>query len=160
MYYGTAELSMTAIPETLQAAGYLQLTQMVKFCCSFLLAKIRSENCAEIMKRLDDFGVNAEGVGEKLDSFVLENFVPLMSRPDFLSYLSFEKLTSYLDNDLSRFPETELCEAVESWLRHDRSRWRRTDIITKNIRFCFMTPSGVFEKVGALESNAQDSSFC
>ncbi|CAI5772351.1 Hypothetical predicted protein [Podarcis lilfordi] len=114
--------------------------------------KICLENCAEIMRLLDDFGVNIEGVREKLDSFLLENFVPLMARPDFLSYLSFEKLMTYLDNDrLSRFPEIELYEAVQAWLRHDRRRWRHTDTIIQNIRFCLMTPSSVFEKVKTSE---------
>ncbi|XP_074460755.1 kelch-like protein 15 isoform X3 [Larus michahellis] len=152
MYYGTIELSMNTVHEILQAAMYVQLIEVVKFCCSFLLAKICLENCAEIMRLLDDFGVNIEGVREKLDSFLLENFVPLMSRPDFLSYLSFEKLMSYLDNDhLSRFPEIELYEAVQAWLRHDRRRWRHTDTIIQNIRFCLMTPSSVFEKVKTSE---------
>lgn len=160
MYYGTIELSMSTVHEILQAAMYVQLIEVVKFCCSFLLAKICLENCAEIMRLLDDFGVNIEGVREKLDTFLLDNFVPLMSRPDFLSYLSFEKLMSYLDNDhLSRFPEIELYEAVQSWLRHDRRRWRHTDTIIQNIRFCLMTPSSVFEKVGAFERNRQNSSF-
>ncbi|XP_072850385.2 kelch-like protein 15 isoform X2 [Pogona vitticeps] len=152
MYYGTIELSMTTVHEILQAAMYVQLIEVVKFCCSFLLAKICLENCAEIMRLLDDFGVNIEGVREKLDSFLLENFVPLMARPDFLSYLSFEKLMTYLDNDhLSRFPEIELYEAVQAWLRHDRRRWRHTDTIIQNIRFCLMTPSSVFEKVKTSE---------
>ncbi|TKC52397.1 hypothetical protein EI555_017480, partial [Monodon monoceros] len=128
-------LHMSTVHEILQAATYVQLIQVVKFCCSFLLAEICLENCAEIMRLLDDFGVNIEGVREKLDAFLLDNFVPLMSRPDFLSYLSFEKLMSYLDNDhLSRFPEIELYEAVQSWLRHDRRRWRHTDTVIQNIR--------------------------
>ncbi|KAJ1117040.1 hypothetical protein NDU88_005240 [Pleurodeles waltl] len=160
MYYGNIELSMATVHEILQAAMYVQLTEVVKFCCSFLMVKICLDNCAEIMRLLDDFSVNIEGVREKLDKFLLENFVPLMSRPDFLSYLSFEKLMSYLENDLlSRFPEIELYESVQAWLRHDRRRWRHTDTIIQNIRFCLMTPSSVFEKVGAFESSSQDSSL-
>ncbi|XP_075581397.1 LOW QUALITY PROTEIN: kelch-like protein 15 [Pelecanus crispus] len=152
MYYGTIELSMNTVCEILQASLLVQLLEVVKFCHSFLLAKICVENCAEIMRLLDDFGVSIEGVGEKLDSFLLENFVPLLSRADFLSYLSFEKLLSVLDNDrLSRFPEIELYEAVQAWLRHDRRRWRHTDTIVQNIRFCLMTPSSVLEKVKASE---------
>lgn len=159
MYYGTIDLSMATVHEILQAAMYVQLTEVVKFCCSFLMAKICLDNCAEIMRLLDDFSVDVEGVREKLDTFLLENFVPLMARPDFLSYLSFEKLKSYLDNDrLSRFPEIELYEAVQAWLRHDRRRWRHTDTIIQNIRFCLMTPSHVCEKVGEFETPRQDSS--
>lgn len=158
MYYGTIDLSMATVHEILQAAMYVQLTEVVKFCCSFLMAKICLDNCAEIMRLLDDFSVDVEGVREKLDTFLLENFVPLMARPDFLSYLSFEKLKSYLDNDrLSRFPEIELYEAVQAWLRHDRRRWRHTDSIIQNIRFCLMTPSHVCEKVGEFETPRQDS---
>lgn len=160
MYYGNIDLSMATVHEILQAAMYVQLTEVVKFCCSFLMAKICLDNCAEIMRLLDDFSVDAEGVREKLDTFLLENFVPLMARPDFLSYLSFEKLKSYLDNDrLSRFPEIELYEAVQAWLRHDRRRWRHTDTIIQNIRFCLMTPSHVYEKVSEFESTRQDSSL-
>ncbi|KAM4047970.1 kelch-like protein 15 isoform 2-T2 [Anomaloglossus baeobatrachus] len=152
MYYGNIDLSMATVHEILQAAMYVQLTEVVKFCCSFLMAKICLENCAEIMRLLDDFSVDVEGVREKLDTFLLENFVPLMARPDFLSYLSFEKLKTYLDNDrLSRFPEIELYEAVQAWLRHDRRRWRHTDTIIQNIRFCLMTPSHVYEKVKTSE---------
>lgn len=160
MYYGTIELTMDTVHEILQAAMYVQLTEVVKFSCSFLLAKICLDNCAEIMKLLEDFSVNIEGVREQLDSFLLENFIPLMSRPDFLSYLSYEKLMFYLDSDrLSRFSEIELYEAVQAWLRHDRRRWRHTDSIIQNIRFCLMTPSQIFEKVGEFESSRQDSSF-
>lgn len=75
-----------------QAAMYVQLTEAVEFCCSFLLAKICLENCAEVMRLLEDFSVGVEGVQEQLDNFLLDNFVPLMSRPDFLSYLSLERL--------------------------------------------------------------------
>lgn len=116
MYYGSLELSMPTVQEILQvtrtqfngapcepqnsirvflspqAAMYVQLTEAVEFCCSFLLAKICLENCAEVMRLLEDFSVGVEGVQEQLDNFLLENFVPLMSRPDFLSYLSLERL--------------------------------------------------------------------
>ncbi|XP_028813191.1 kelch-like protein 15 [Denticeps clupeoides] len=152
MYYGSLELSMLTVQEILQAAMYVQLTEAVEFCCSFLLAKICLENCAEVMRLLEDFSVGVEGVQEQLDAFLLENFVPLMGRPDFLSYLSLEKLMAYLDSDqLSRFPEIELYEAVQSWLRHDRRRWRHTDAVVQNLRFCLMTPANVFEKVKTSE---------
>lgn len=55
---------------------------------------------------------------------------------------------AYLNSDaLSRFPEIELYEAVQAWLRHDRRRWRHTDTIVQSIRFCLMTPANIFEKV-------------
>lgn len=76
----------------LQAAMYVQLKEAVEFCCSFLLTKICLENCAEVMRLLEDFSVGVEGVQEQLDNFLLDNFVPLMSRPDFLSYLGLERL--------------------------------------------------------------------
>ncbi|XP_051970758.1 kelch-like protein 15 isoform X1 [Xyrauchen texanus] len=152
MYYGSLELSMITVQEILQAAMYVQLTEAVEFCCSFLLAKICLENCAEVMRLLEDFSVGVEGVQEQLDAFLLENFVPLMSRPDFLSYLSLEKLMAYLDSDqLSRFPEIELYEAMQAWLRHDRRRWRHTDAVVQNLRFCLMTPANIFEKVKTSE---------
>ncbi|XP_016350769.1 kelch-like protein 15 isoform X3 [Sinocyclocheilus anshuiensis] len=152
MYYGSLELSMLTVQEILQAAMYVQLTEAVEFCCSFLLAKICLENCAEVMRLLEDFSVGVEGVQEQLDAFLLENFVPLMSRPDFLSYLSLEKLMAYLDSDqLSRFPEIELYESVQAWLRHDRRRWRHTDAVVQNLRFSLMTPANIFEKVKTSE---------
>ncbi|XP_010888368.1 kelch-like protein 15 isoform X1 [Esox lucius] len=152
MYYGSLELSMVTVQEILQAAMYVQLTEAVEFCCSFLLSKICLENCAEVMRLLEDFSVGVEGVQEQLDNFLLENFVPLMSRPDFLSYLSLEKLQVYLDSDaLSRFPEIELYESVQAWLRHDRRRWRHTDSVVQSLRFCLMTPANVFEKVKTSE---------
>lgn len=160
---------------------YVQLTEAVEFCCSFLLAKICLENCAEVMRLLEDFSVGVEGVQEQLDNFLLDNFVPLMSRPDFLSYLGLERLQvrwraegvtavhlllllltddllllllsllqAYLNSDaLSRFPEIELYEAVQAWLRHDRRRWRHTDTIVQSVRFCLMSPADIFEKVGS-----------
>ncbi|XP_019748687.1 kelch-like protein 15 [Hippocampus comes] len=152
MYYGSLELSMPTVQEILQAAMYVQLTEAVEFCCSFLLAKICLENCAEVMRLLEDFSVGVEGVQEQLDNFLLDNFVPLMSRADFLSYLSLEKLQAYLNSDaLSRYPEIELYEAVQSWLRHDRRRWRHTDTIVQSVRFCLMTPANIFEKVKTSE---------
>lgn len=57
-------------------------------------------------------------------------------------------LQAYLNSDaLSRFPEIELYEAVQTWLRHDRRRWRHTDTIVQSLRFCLMTPANIFEKV-------------
>ncbi|XP_052358214.1 kelch-like protein 15 isoform X5 [Oncorhynchus keta] len=148
MYYGSLELSMVTVQEILQAAMYVQLTEVVEFCCSFLLSKICLENCAEVMRLLEDFSVGVEGVQEQLDNFLLENFVPLMSKPDFLLYLSLERLQAYLDSDaLSRFPEIELYESVQAWLRHDRRRWRHTDTVVQSLRFCLMTAANVFEKV-------------
>ncbi|XP_057679848.1 kelch-like protein 15 isoform X1 [Corythoichthys intestinalis] len=152
MYYGSLELSMITVQEILQAAMYVQLTEAVEFCCSFLLAKICLENCAEVMRLLEDFSVGAEGVQERLDDFLLDNFVPLMSRADFLSYLSLERLQAYLNSDaLSRYPEIELYEAAQSWLRHDRRRWRHADAVVRSVRFCLMTPADIFEKVKTSE---------
>ncbi|XP_077592158.1 kelch-like protein 15 isoform X2 [Stigmatopora nigra] len=152
MYYGSLELSMATVQEILQAAMYVQLTEAVDFCCSFLLAKICLENCAEVMRLLEDFSVGAEGVQERLDDFLLDNFVPLMSRADFLSYLSLERLQAYLNSDaLSRYPEIELYEAAQSWLRHDRRRWRHADAVVRSVRFCLMTPADIFEKVKTSE---------
>lgn len=90
--------SITTSPPVAQAAMYVQLTEAVEFCCSFLLAKICLENCAEVMRLLEDFSVGVEGVQEQLDNFLLDNFVPLMSRPDFLSYLSLERLQVLISN--------------------------------------------------------------
>ncbi|XP_028289813.1 kelch-like protein 15 [Gouania willdenowi] len=152
MYYGSLELSMITVQEILQAAMYVQLTEAVEFCCSFLLAKICLENCAEVMKVLEDFSVAVEGVQETLNNFLLQNFVPLMNRTDFLSHLSLERLQSFLSSDaLSRFPEVDLYESVQSWLRHDRRRWRHTDAIVQSLRFCLMTPADIFEKVKTSE---------
>ena len=92
----TSILSHFLLPA--QAAMYVQLTDAVEFCCSFLLAKICLENCAEVMRLLEDFSVGVEGVQEQLDNFLLHNFVPLMSRPDFLSYLSLERLQVSVGN--------------------------------------------------------------
>ncbi|KAG9331923.1 hypothetical protein JZ751_016585 [Albula glossodonta] len=150
MYYGRLELSMPTVQEILQAAMYVQLREAVRFCCSFLLAQMCLENCAEVTRLLEDFGLGSEGmqeregVQERLDAFLLDNFVPLMSRPEFLSYLSLEKLVAYLSSDqLSRFPEIQLYEAAQAWLRHDRRRWRHTDTVVQNLRFCLMTPAHV-----------------
>nr|XP_023829112.1 kelch-like protein 15 [Salvelinus alpinus] len=101
MYYGSLELSMVTVQEILQAAMYVQLTEVVEFCCSFLLSKICLENCAEVMRLLEDFSVGVEGVQEQLDNFLLENFVPLMSKPDFLLYLSLERLQVWWKNYVS-----------------------------------------------------------
>lgn len=90
-----------------QAAMYVQLTEAVEFCCSFLLAKICLENCAEVMRLLEDFSVGVEGVQEQLDNFLLDNFVPLMSRPDFLSYLGLERLQVRLLSGFKVKPRTD-----------------------------------------------------
>lgn len=37
---------------------------------------------------------------------------------------------------------------MQTWLRHDRRRWRHTDTIVQSLRFCLMTPANIFEKVG------------
>lgn len=66
------------------------------------------------------------------------------------SHLCPSVIQAYLNSDaLSRFPEIELYEAVQAWLRHDRRRWRHTDTIVQSIRFCLMTPANIFEKVSA-----------
>lgn len=140
MYYGSLELSMPTVQEILQvapltltrapvllfvpglietlliwlclqAAMYVQLKEAVEFCCSFLLTKICLENCAEVMRLLEDFSVGVEGVQEQLDNFLLDNFVPLMSRPDFLSYLGLERLQVFMvfDYRLSARQAADFC---------------------------------------------------
>lgn len=78
-------------------------------------------------------------------------------------------LQAYLNSDaLSRFPEIELYEAVQAWLRHDRRRWRHTDTIVQSVRFCLMSPADIFEKVGSYflslrsphPTPRSDSSYC
>ncbi|XP_070291756.1 kelch-like protein 15 [Salvelinus sp. IW2-2015] len=112
MYYGSLELSMVTVQEILQAAMYVQLTEVVEFCCSFLLSKICLENCAEVMRLLEDFSVGVEGVQEQLDNFLLENFVPLMSKPDFLLYLSLERLQVWWELEGPQVPLRPDCLAI------------------------------------------------
>ena len=68
---------------------------------------------------------------------------------------------AYLDSDaLSRFPEIELYESVQAWLRHDRRRWRHTDAVVQSLRFCLMTAANVFEKVRHTQDESHGSHVC
>ncbi|XP_031800368.1 kelch-like protein 15 [Sarcophilus harrisii] len=68
MYFGYIELSMNTVYEILKGAINIKLKEVVNFCCSFLLSKISLENSGEILKFLDEFGINMEGAREKLFS--------------------------------------------------------------------------------------------
>ncbi|CAH2295448.1 kelch 22 [Pelobates cultripes] len=110
IYTSELELSVNDVQETLSAACQLQITEVIKFCCDFLISWVDEENILELYKLADLFHLIQ--LSEHLDSFVHKNFITF-SRSQIYRQLPLEKVYSLLSsNHLEVESENEVYEGA------------------------------------------------
>uniref|UniRef100_A0A8C5LNL2 Kelch-like protein 22 n=1 Tax=Leptobrachium leishanense TaxID=445787 RepID=A0A8C5LNL2_9ANUR len=110
IYTSELELSIYDVHETLAAACQLQITEVIKFCCDFLITWVDEENILELYKLADLFHLMR--LNDHLDAFVHKNFITF-SRTQMFRQLPIEKVYSLLNsNQLEVGSENEVYEGA------------------------------------------------
>ncbi|XP_053557953.1 kelch-like protein 22 isoform X2 [Bombina bombina] len=110
IYTSEIELSFHNVQETLAAACQLQISEVIKYCCDFLMSWVDEENVLELYKLADLFHLNV--FSEQLDNFVLKNFITF-SRTQMYRQLPLDKIFSLLSsNKLEVMSENEVYEGA------------------------------------------------
>ncbi|XP_020852146.1 kelch-like protein 22 [Phascolarctos cinereus] len=96
IYTSELELSLHNVQETLVAACQLQIPEIIRFCCDFLMSWVDDENILDVYKLADLFELGR--LTEQLDSYVLRNFVAFC-RTDRYRQLPLDKVYALLSSD-------------------------------------------------------------
>lgn len=110
IYTAELELTLGNVQEILTAACQLQIPEVIKFCCDFLMSWVDEENILDMYRLADLFELNH--LSAQLDSYVLKNFVAF-SKTEIYRQLPLEKVYSLLSsNFLEVTSENEVYEGA------------------------------------------------
>ncbi|KAG8455865.1 hypothetical protein GDO86_001888 [Hymenochirus boettgeri] len=110
IYTSELELNIQNVQETLAAACQLQISEVVHFCCDFLVSWVDEENVLELYKLADIFHLNQ--LTEQLDTFVLRHFSTFLETQMYRQ-LPLDKVYSLLNsNRLEVTSENEVYEGA------------------------------------------------
>ncbi|XP_015679936.1 kelch-like protein 22 [Protobothrops mucrosquamatus] len=97
IYTSDLELGLNNVQEILAASCQLQISEIIKFCCDFLMLWVDDENIVDMYRLADLFDLCY--LIEKLDSYFLKNFVTL-SKTETYRQLPLEKVCALLNSNL------------------------------------------------------------
>nr|XP_056715815.1 kelch-like protein 22 [Euleptes europaea] len=97
IYTSELELSLNNVQEILTAACQLQIPEVIKFCCDFLMSWVDDENILDVYRLADLFDLSH--LSEQLDSYILKNFVTF-SKTQMYRQLPLEKVYALLSSNL------------------------------------------------------------
>ena len=118
MYTGILDIDNENVLDILEFAHYLQIDEIVKFCCKFLEPAIDIHNCFEI------FGIaslyESASLLESVKVFIENNLDGIISAEGF-GMLSKENLVDCIVTPGQKGVQAEkMCNAVIAWIKHDR----------------------------------------
>lgn len=96
IYTSELEIGIHNVQEILAAACQLQISEVISFCCDFLISWVDEENVVEVYKLAELFHLHQ--LSQQLDTFVLKNFITF-SRTQIYRQLPLEKVYSLLSNN-------------------------------------------------------------
>ncbi|XP_063171979.1 kelch-like protein 22 isoform X3 [Candoia aspera] len=97
IYTSELELGLNNVQEILAASCQLQISEIIKFCCDFLMLWVDDENIVDMYRLADLFDLSY--LTEKLDSYFLKNFVTF-SKTEMYRQLPLEKVYALLSSNL------------------------------------------------------------
>ncbi|XP_054852656.1 kelch-like protein 22 [Eublepharis macularius] len=97
IYTSELELGLHNVQEILTAACQLQIPEVIKFCCDFLMSWVDDENILDVYRLADLFDLSH--LSEQLDSYILKNFVTF-SKTEMYRQLPLEKVYALLSSNL------------------------------------------------------------
>ncbi|KAJ7309776.1 hypothetical protein JRQ81_007843 [Phrynocephalus forsythii] len=110
IYTSELEVSLNNVQEILAAACQLQIPEVIKFCCDFLMAWVDDENILDVYRLAELFDLMH--LSEQLDAYILKNFVAF-SKTETYRQLPLEKVYALLSsNALEVSSENEVYEGA------------------------------------------------
>ncbi|XP_057708905.1 kelch-like protein 9 [Corythoichthys intestinalis] len=144
IYTSKVSLDMSNLQDTLEAANFLQVMPVLKFCNQLLSSEITVDNCVEVEGIASDLIL--EDVQKNVSEFVGRNLSTLVQCDRYLQ-LSEKTIVGVLaSNSLRGFSEMELYHIAKGWLAHDCAKRRHSIYaLMRHIRFPLMSPSELIQ---------------
>lgn len=117
IYTGEVEITEENVKELVFAGDYLLIASLKEKGSFFLEETLSPSNCLSVRAFSEKF--DCEGLIDKSEGFILDNFVAVSKSEEFLhlSFSEIEKLISL--DDVIVESEEQVYEAVISWVKHD-----------------------------------------
>ena len=117
VYTGEVEITEDNVKELVFAGDYLLIERLKDKGSCYLEETLSPSNCLSVRAFSEKF--DCEGLMDKSESFILDNFVAVSKSEEFLhlSYSEIEKLICL--DDVIVEAEEQVYEAVISWIKHD-----------------------------------------
>ncbi|KRX61952.1 Kelch-like protein 3 [Trichinella sp. T9] len=118
----TSEIAITAenVQHILIAADLLEMSEVTNCCCEFLKSQLNPSNCIGIQEFAEHHSCIALSIFARV--YCEQHFDEVIKNEEYLS-LSLENLLQIISSDnLKTRCESDVCEAVMKWIRHDLER--------------------------------------
>ncbi|KAL1243034.1 Kelch-like protein [Trichinella spiralis] len=118
----TSEIAITAenVQYILIAADLLEMSEVTNCCCEFLKSQLSPSNCIGIQEFAEHHSCIALSIFARV--YCEQHFNEVIKNEEYLS-LSLENLLQIISSDnLKTRCESDVCEAVMKWTRHDLER--------------------------------------
>ncbi|KAL3969581.1 basement membrane-specific heparan sulfate proteoglycan core protein [Sarotherodon galilaeus] len=144
IYTSKVSLDMGNLQDTLEAANFLQVMPVLRFCNQLLSSEITIDNCVEVERIATDLLL--EDVQQNIGEFVSQNLSELVECGRYLELSETSMANALSSNSLKGFSELELYHIARGWLDHEPAK-RRTSVyaLMRHIRFPLMSPSELIQ---------------
>ncbi|TRZ00145.1 hypothetical protein DNTS_028229 [Danionella cerebrum] len=159
-YVYTAEIQVTEenVQVLLPAAGLLQLQEVKKACCEFLITQLHPTNCLGI-RAFADLHACMELLN-LANTFAEQHFSEVVQSEEFLN-LGMDQVCSLISSDKLTIPsEEKVFEAVIAWVMHDRDvRQEHMAHLMEHVRLPLLSREYLVQRVEE-ETLVKNSSAC
>lgn len=144
IYTSKVSLDMGNLQDTLEAANFLQVMPVLRFCNQLLSSEITIDNCVEVERIATDLLL--EDVQQNIGEFVSQNLSELVECGRYLELSETSMANALSSNSLKGFSELELYHIARGWLDHEPAK-RRTSVfaLMRHIRFPLMSPNELIQ---------------
>lgn len=144
IYTSKVSLDMGNLQDTLEAANFLQVMPVLRFCNQLLSSEITIDNCVEVERIALD--LHLEDVQLNIGEFVSQNLSVLVECDRYLHLSETTMANALASNSLEGFTEMELYHIARGWLENDHPN-RRSSVyaLMRHIRFPLMSPSELIQ---------------
>lgn len=144
IYTSKVSLDLGNLQDTLEAANFLQVMPVLKFCNQLLSSEITIDNCVEVERIAIDLLL--EDVQLNIGEFLSQNLSALVESGRYLQLSADTMASALASNSLEGFSEMELYHIAKNWLDHDlQNRRSSAYALMRHIRFPLMSPSELIQ---------------
>lgn len=154
IYTSKVSLDMGNLQDTLEAANFLQVMPVLRFCNQLLCSEVTTENCVEVERIATD--LNLQDVLANIGEFVSQNLSSLLESGLHLQLSANTMAKALSSNALKGFSEMELYQIAREWLDHDApNRLASVHTLMRHIRFPLMSPTELIQ-ISQAEEDGSD----
>lgn len=148
MYTGKVRITELTVCQLLPAATMFQISNVIDACCAFLERQLDPSNAIGIANFAEQHGCSK--LKQKANQFIERHFTQVCREEEFIQLTLTELISLIKKDELNVREETEVYNAVLSWVKHDEEGRRpRMEHILQEVRCQYLTPSFLKEQMSS-----------